>query len=221
MTFRSSARWNLGISAIVTITLIVLGSDDAAAGQRPFCLFSKDGWKNQPPTGRYVEYIVRQANKADRSGIPQVVNSIRRALDVRAEFDVYIAKDENNAFATVANGRKILVVDVEFLERINKIAKTDWGAISIVAHEVGHHVAGFSGDSHTNELNADYWSGYILQRLGSATEASTKAILTVGTEQDTQSHPNKYKRSNMIEKGWNDARQGRPSYQYCDGCKPD
>jgi hypothetical protein len=188
----------------------------ATAKVRPFCRFSlRDGWSDDGP----AEYITRKASLNDTSGVPQVVEQIKMKLAIRASFDVYIAAQEDNAFATVANGRKILVVDVGFLEKLNRIARTEWGAIQVIAHEIGHHIAGFSANRHRSELNADYWSGQSLQRLGSAKAAATSAILTVGTEMDTPSHPNKHRRAATIERGWDDAAQDRIDYAFCDDCR--
>jgi hypothetical protein len=159
------------------------------------------------------------AESNDKSGIPKVVDKIKDALSIQADFDVYIAEQEDNAFATVANGRKLLVVDVGFLEKLNRRANSDWGAIQVIAHEIGHHIAGFSNDRHRSELNADYWSGQSLQRLGSAKTAATSAILAVGTEFDTPSHPNKNLRATTIERGWDDAKKGRIDYSFCDNCR--
>ena len=182
----------------------------------PYCRFSLvDGWADDGPS----EYITHKAGAGDRSGVPQVVKRIGIALSIDANFDLYIAKDEDNAFATVANGRKILVVDVGFLEKLNRQSGTEWGAIQVIAHEVGHHIAGFVADRHRSELNADYWSGQSLQRLGAAKTAATRAILAVGTEVDTASHPNKYRRAAMIERGWKDAVDGKIDYSFCDGCR--
>jgi len=183
---------------------------------RPFCRFSlQDGWSDDGP----AEYVTRQARPNDKSGIPQVVEQIKKKLNIRASFDVYIAEQEDNAFATVANGRKILVVDIGFLEKLNRFARTEWGAIQVISHEIGHHIAGFSPDRHRSELNADYWSGQSLQRLGSARTAATSAILAVGTEVDTPSHPNKQRRAATIERGWDDASQGKIDYSFCDDCR--
>jgi len=195
-------------------SLIPKGAASNAA--RPFCRFSvRDGWTDDGPT----EYVTHRARANDKSGVPQVVEQIKKKLSFRAEFDVYIAEQEDNAFATVANGRKILVVDVGFLAKLNRIAKTEWGAIQVIAHEIGHHIAGFNANRHRSELNADYWSGQSLQRLGSSKAASTSAILAVGTDFDTASHPNKQKRAATIERGWNDAADGHIDYSFCDGCR--
>lgn len=195
----------------------VLAFDDVTLA-RPFCMYSiSRGWSNDDVGTE--EYITRRAGNSDKSGVPQVVDRIERALHFRASFDVFIAQQEDNAFATVTNGRKILVVDVDFLEKVNEITGTDWAAIQVIAHEVGHHISGFLPNAHRSELNADYWSGQSLQRLGSSLSAATRAILTMGTDVDTNSHPNKYVRRDSIAQGWHDAAAGMIDYSRCIDCR--
>jgi len=183
---------------------------------RPFCRFSiEDGWTDTGP----AEFITRRAWQNDASGVPQVVSEIKRRLNIGVDFDIYIAEQENNAFATVANGRKLLIVDIGFLEKMNSEAGTQWAAIQVISHEIGHHIAGFSNDHHRCELNADYWSGQSLQRLGSSRAAATKGILRFGTDYDTPSHPNRRRRAAIIERGWLDAREDRIDYSFCDACE--
>ena len=161
-------------------TTIGLGPQLASAKSRniPFCGFSiAGGWTDKGG----AEYITHRANPNDESGIPQVIARIKESLAIEVDFDVYIAKDEDNAFATVAGGRKIVVVDVDFLEELNRVTGTEWSAIQVIAHEVGHHIAGFMEDKHRGELSADYWSGQCLQRLGSSKDAAKACILRVGT----------------------------------------
>jgi hypothetical protein len=194
------------------------GAGLGGAAARPFCMYSvQDGWSDD--NARVTEYITRQATANDPSGVPQVVAQIKRALRFSVAFNILIAKDEDNAFATVANGRKILVVDVDFLDKLNRVSSTRWAAIQVIAHEVGHHIAGFTTDRHRSELNADYWSGQSLQRLGSSVSAASRAILTVGTETDTGSHPSKYRRRDAIRRGWEDASSGVIDYSFCSGCR--
>lgn len=183
---------------------------------QPFCRFSlKDGWSDDAPQ----EYITRRATKNDVSGVPQVIARIKDSLSISAPIEVYIAEQEDNAFATVANGRRLVVVDVGFLQKLNRISRTQWGAIQVIAHEVGHHIAGFTANSHRGELNADYWSGQALQRLGAGRTAATAAILSVGTEADSASHPSKYRRADIISRGWSDAARGYVDYSYCQACR--
>lgn len=208
-------RWGRAILGAATggVALLALG---ASAQSRLLCSYSlQGGWSSYAPS----EYITRRARSNDPSGIPQVVSRINGALRIDPNFDVLIAEGEDNAMATTAGGRKVLIIDVEFLERVNSRAGNQWAAISIIAHEVGHHIAGFSPDSHRAELNADYWSGQALMRLGASRRSSTRAIMTFGTEQDSSSHPSKYRRAQTIERGWDDASAGRIDYDFCDDCR--
>jgi len=207
------------IGALLPMGILALSRRSLkGASAYPFCMYSLSrGWSDDDSgTG---DYITRHAGLNDRSGVPQVVTQIEHALHFHASFEVLIAEQEDNAFATVAKGRKILVIDVDFLDRLNRMSRTRWAAIQVIAHEVGHHIAGFLRDPHVSELNADYWSGQSLQRLGSSLSAATRAILTIGTEYDTPSHPNKYRRRDTIAQGWGDAASNRIDYSFCSGCR--
>jgi hypothetical protein len=183
---------------------------------RPFCGFSlRQGWHARPKSS----FVTHKPKRDDRSGVPQVIEKIYESLSIQPDIELYLAQNEDNAYATVAGGKKIVVVDVDFVERVNLRAKTKWGAIQVIAHELGHHIAGFNEDAHRAELNADYWSGQALQRLGAGREAATRAILAMGTENDTSSHPSKYRRAATIEKGWDDAMADKIDYGFCDDCK--
>lgn len=180
----------------------------------PFCSFSlRYGW-----SAERREYVTRRASPNDRSGVPQIVRRIREELSITPDFTILITEQEDNAFATVANGQKILGIDVDFLANLNRQVGTQWAAIQVIAHEVGHYIAGFGSDSHRSELNADYWSGQALSRLGSSRDAATAAILTVGSDVDTSSHPNKRLRASIIGRGWDDARGERIDRSFCISC---
>lgn len=191
---------------------------NAAPSVRPFCSYSlRHGWTGYDDGA--LQYVTHEARPNDPSGVPQVVDKIREVLAITPTFDIYIAKHEDNAFATISGGRKILVIDVDFLENLNRQIGTQWGAIQVIAHEVGHHIAGFVPDKHRGELNADYWSGQALRRLNASEEAAQRAILTVGSERDSATHPNKYRRAEVIARGWEDAARGRIDYSFCEGCR--
>lgn len=180
-----------------------------------FCEFSvRRGWN-----ANKSEYITHRAGPNDRSGVPQVINRIYEVLSIKPHIDIYLAEREDNAFATVAGGRKIIVVDVNFVESVNKRAGTGWGAIQVIAHELGHHIAGFSEDRHKAELNADYWSGQALQRLGSSRAAAVRAIMALGSEEDTDTHPSKHRRAPTIQRGWDDAAANKVDHSFCEDCR--
>jgi len=214
----------LRIICLIFLLFNILNFTSSSSSTRTaFCGFSLVGGKGGFYSSPQREYITKKAVTGDKSGLPEVVREIKKTLGFNVEIDIYIAKAENNCFATVGKGgARLLIADIDFLESVNNYAGTKWAAISVIAHEVGHHIAGFNHHESQldDELDADYWSGYVLQKLGSSENAATKCILKFGTEQDTDSHPNKYTRAKTIESGWGDAKNGTIDYQRCENCKP-
>lgn len=187
---------------ILLSAAVLLVSAQSPKKKYSICTFSaKHGWG-----AKKGEWIVKEAKDADETGLVPVVKQIKDVLRETDKIRVMIAEAEGNCFATIANGQRLLVIDVDFLENVNRTADTEWAAISIIAHEIGHHVAGFSGTSHENELAADYWSGYALKKLGAGESATIKAMEHFGSEADSESHPNKYSRIESIRKGYEDAK---------------
>lgn len=176
------------------------------AGGRSFCGFNVNN-------GFYVQnlsksYITHEAVVGDDSGIPDVIEKIKSTLGFSIPIRVFIAKGEDNCSASIGNnGVRAIIADQLFLNKVNNISGTEWAAISIIAHEIGHHIAGMNRRPSVleSELDADYWSGYILKLLGASKEASVRCIMRFGTESNTTSHPNKYSRANTIKQGWDDA----------------
>jgi hypothetical protein len=183
----------------------------------PFCCFSlTSGWSDRGGG----KILAKEVRNDDPSGIPKVVSRIEQALHFSSKIEVLIVKGkEENAFATVADGRRLLVIDEGFLRGANRKAESDWAAVEIIAHEVGHHIAGFVDDPYACELNADYWSGQTLQRLGSDEAAAKSAILAVGNETDTPSHPNKFARAAVVSAGWQDSKNNVVDYSRCTRCR--
>ena len=82
---------------------------------------------------------------------------------------------------------------------------TNWSDWVVLAHEVGHHVA-FHMDptfpNHEAELQADYFAGFILEKLGAPLAEVQLAMAMVSADEETASHPAKAKRVAEVRKGW-------------------
>jgi hypothetical protein len=121
-----------------------------------------------------------------------------------------------NAYATMSAGQRLIVYDNNFLEDIDAYAKTKWASISIMAHEVGHHyydhVISGKGSNVPSEIEADAFSGYVLQKEGATLEQALAAMKAIGTERETATHPAKMDRLAAITRGWNAAKaDGAPT----------
>lgn len=83
-----------------------------------------------------------------------------------------------------------------------------------MARGLGHHVAFHTeqrGSDHKYALEADYFSGFVLRRLGATLERSLTAIRSIGPKEATATHPALDERRQVITLGWTDAgTQGAP-----------
>ncbi len=103
---------------------------------------------------------------------------------------------------------RYIVYDDAFLNRMDSSTNTYWATISILAHEIGHHLSGHTLDSlgsrPDKELEADRFSGFILFKLGATLEEAQAAMKLVGYVQSVTTHPPLQNRLAAIRNGWND-----------------
>ena len=148
------------------------------------------GFQTRPAAQKAVEQIVR------RSGLKQ-------------NFYVMECPNIDNCFAATRNGERLIVYDAGFMKRVNGITKTDWGAMSVLAHEIGHHLQGHtlkqSGSDPQKELEADEFSGFVMYQMGASLKEAQSAIFMLTTDQDYGTHPPRRKRLAAIAKGYNAA----------------
>lgn len=110
---------------------------------------------------------------------------------------------------------RYIVYDDLFLKSLDTLAASPseyWASISIIGHEIGHHLCGHTLDSlgsrPDKELEADAFSGFIMFKLG-ATLEQAQAGMKAMTEKygDTyiiSTHPPLKNRLAAIRNGWND-----------------
>lgn len=116
-----------------------------------------------------------------------------------------------NAAAVVQNQRRYLLYKQSFIQDANRRAGTDWAGISIMAHEIAHHMHGHTlllgGSRQEDELYADRWSGFMLYKLGASRDQATAAVKTIASTQATPTHPGRAERVDAIIHGWTNARE--------------
>src|SRR5690606_20195236 len=93
----------------------------------------------------------------DHTGLPQ-------------NFTIMAANVPNAAAEINSNGDRLILYNQTFMKRITETARTDWAAVSILAHEIGHHLSGHTlkrgGSRPEIELQADSFSGFVLFKMG-------------------------------------------------------
>ena len=142
------------------------------------------------------------------------VDKILDAVGLFRNFVIQECPDINNAVAKVIEisedyKERYILYDNSFFSSMDEKAATDWASMSILAHEIGHHLNGHSlnkeGSNHKFELEADYFSGSALAKLGATLEEAQSAIATFRYDKATRTHPAKIDRLAAIEKGWKSA----------------
>lgn len=131
-----------------------------------------------------------------------------------SKFKVMQCSNTDNCFATVIEGQPYIIYDNAFLNRVEETTHTDWAAVSILAHEIGHH-ANFhtidgTGSRPDKELEADYFSGFWLHEMGANLAQSQEAMKHFQGESVTTTHPPRSQRLDAIEKGWKEAENLHP-----------
>jgi tetratricopeptide (TPR) repeat protein len=144
-------------------------------------------------------------------------NALGKILSVvgaSKRFIVAPCENINNALAITDDGMRYILYDPEF---INSISETSnyWANMSILAHEVGHHINGHTlgasmsaYENRIQELEADEFSGFVMQKIGATLEQAIDAIASLAASGDDSysSHPNKERRTKAITKGFNNAK---------------
>lgn len=152
-------------------------------------------------------------------------NSLSMILDViGASQNFVLAPCENidNAVAIAYKGVRYILYDNEFINQINN-STNDWSGISILAHEVGHHINGHSLDivlsladvtepktlsqRRKQEIEADEFAGFIMAKLGAPMDLVKQTLAYVSSEQENEysTHPSRSKRLAAIENGYKKA----------------
>lgn len=146
--------------------------------------------------------------------VSQAVENIVKRSGLKQNFYVMECPQTDNCFAATRNGERLIVYDSKFFNRLNTVTKTDWAALSILAHEIGHHLQGHTiksgGSDHERELEADEFSGFVMYQMGANLLEAQSAISSVTAEYTTSTHPARSVRLRAIEKGYNNAKELYP-----------
>jgi len=147
----------------------------------------------------------------------QAIQDILNVVGLRPNFEVRSA-NVPNAAAVIRNNERYILYNGSFMKSINSAAKTNWAGISILAHEIGHHLNGHTllqgGSRPDIELEADEFSGFILRKMGASLLDAQKAMQVAASAKASKTHPAKKDRIKSIAAGWQNAdnqMKGKPA----------
>ena len=120
-----------------------------------------------------------------------------------------------NAVATLLDGnRPAILYSQEFMDNAMDVTRSDWAAVSILAHEIAHHLlrhdlsqARPRDQRRVYELGADHYSGFILQRMGATISDAQAVINAMGSVEGTADYPPRSARLAAIRSGWTEGRE--------------
>ena len=135
----------------------------------------------------------------------QIIQNILDAVGRTANFEIRQANIENAAAVAYA-GKRYVLYNPTFINELDRRTGNKWASISVLAHEVGHHLLGHtvSGQSSNPaiELEADEFSGYALRKMGASLNDAEATMKLIASENASATHPGKASRLSAIEKGW-------------------
>ncbi len=149
---------------------------------------------------------------APATPVPAIIDRILNAVGLKARFVVVASERVPNAAAVIVEGQRCILYNPAFMQAINHATQTNWAGVSILAHEIGHHLNGHTlsadprnqASSYRDELEADEFSGFVLRRLGAPAEASVAALSLLAPDEDSPTHPPRAIRLAAVTRGWND-----------------
>jgi len=106
--------------------------------------------------------------------------------------------------------QRVIAFNRNFLGEVRAATNDNpWAPISIMAHEIGHHLSGHTitgtGSQPPIELEADKFSGFVLQRMGASLADARSAMTSLGADHVTATHPARSDRLAAIGDGWMEA----------------
>ncbi|TGE18876.1 M48 family metalloprotease [Hymenobacter elongatus] len=138
-----------------------------------------------------------------------VLREITDVVGLKPRFELQSTSQVQNAAAVVYNGKRFLLYNPQFVASVNRAGRTDWAGISILAHEMGHHLNGHTlragGSQPADELEADEFSGFVLRKMGASLAEAQAGMAVVSDEEASPTHPGRSTRLAAIGKGWQQA----------------
>ena len=137
-----------------------------------------------------------------------VIQQIIDVVGLKPNFEIRAARIDNAA-AVIYGGKRYILYNPNFFSALTKSTGTRWAAVSVLAHEIGHHLDGHTlsqiGSEPKSELEADEFSGFVLRKMGASLSDAQAAMKIAATQRATYTHPAQYDRLTAIANGWNKA----------------
>jgi hypothetical protein len=153
--------------------------------------------------------VIKDAQPSSRAR--DAVEEIARLVGLPNDFKVRLTAEVSSASATKdEEGRKYILMNPEFLSELEK--GSNWLMIAVVAHEIGHIMAGHleqdTGQEYIRqELEADHFAGVILARLGATLDEAQSFFKRLPPAGIPGLSPDRASRLDAVARGWQSAQR--------------
>ena len=163
------------------------------------------GQMTQQQIGTWINSPV---NFTSVSEAKNMIADIIEVIGIKQNFEIQAA-NVDNAAAVIYRGKRYILYNPDFINKLNAAAGNKWASVSILAHEIGHHLNGHTleniGSQPAKELEADEFSGFVLRRMGATLSEAQAAMRIAADYKQSLTHPGKTDRLTAIAEGWNRA----------------
>jgi len=163
------------------------------------------------PVNKDNLYGIKISGDTSMTKYSDVREMLRDILEVTGlQTDIKL-KEANvlNIEASISHRKRYISYNPTYIASLTKITKNKWAVMTLLAHEVGHHLNGHTirkgGSTPELELEADEFAGFILHKLGATLQESQNVMHYISKATESRTHPAKDSRLHAIEKGWNKA----------------
>src|SRR6185436_10860107 len=141
---------------------------------------------------RYDYTIKKPVGISSINEATTIAQQIVKAAGLKANFTIAEA-NVPNALAVLQQGKRYVLYNPGFVNRLTQATGTRWAAVSVLAHEIGHHLynslTGKPDKTLATELEADEFSGYVLEKMGASLKDAEAAMKMLATTYATATHP--------------------------------
>ena len=140
------------------------------------------------------------------------INAYKTVVDVIRETGlaqnfIIIPGDVDDVIAYIENNERVLSYNPNFMKQVQN--DSNWVGISVLARQIGHHLGNHElkngKPSAEEELDADRYAGFVLQKMGATMQDAIHA-LEEGLKDKTDFAVNKNKRIAAMVEGFNKAK---------------
>lgn len=156
-------------------------------------------------------WLCAQTTQVSERAAKEAVYRIVQHAGLLPDFVVREDATVPTAIAYIKGHERIIAYNPAFMASIIDSTGTNWAAVSVLAHEIGHHLLGHTLDPTAlhpgDELACDRYSGFVLYGMGATLEQSLAAMDASGDPHGTPRHPPQLARLEAIRQGWLEAQR--------------